>query len=85
MLRDGVDGVADVTDLAAMLLHDFLLLALPVSFFFSVAFIVLLFTFSETDLALDSAIDEMHVQRNHRVSGAFYFADQLADFCGMQQ
>ena len=63
-----------------------LLLALPVFFFFVLAFIVLLlFAFGEADFEFDAPARVVQVDRYQRIAGAYHAADESFDFLGMQQ
>jgi len=62
-----------------------LLLPLPLSILFGLAFVMLLFAFGEADLELDPAVLEMQIERYEGVTGALDFADQTLEFSGVQQ
>ena len=76
---------ASLRQSAHVLLHDFLLLTLPVALFLGFAFVVHFFTFRHADFTFDAAVQKMQIERNQRVAGTLDFADQLADFSLVEQ
>src|SRR3970282_2873680 len=65
--------------------HQSLLFAAPVLFLLIPALVILLLTFREADLDLDSAILVVHVEGEQGIARALHAADQTADFPRVQQ
>src|SRR6185295_4396890 len=62
-----------------------LLFAVPVAQLLGFPLVVLLLAAREADLDLDPALNEMQIERRHRVAGALDLADQAIDLATMQQ
>jgi hypothetical protein len=59
--------------------HDADFFALPITFFFSIALVMLFFAFGEANLYLDAAFGKVHIERHNGIACALYFGDETGD------
>lgn len=68
-----------------VLFQKLALFPLPVTFFLSIALVILFLAFGKADFTFDPALGIVQVEWDQGIAGTFDLADQLADLISMEQ